>query len=408
MKDVNRSSFYNINLFLLYFLALSGYYVILILISNNGLISESRLFTIPIRLIVLTSLIVLFYKTNRIKRYPLSYKLFLLFAMFYLVRIFIEAYNPKPIYMSEWSILLYFLSFVLLPFVILSNIWFTQIDYRNIFLTTLLGAIGVALVTYFYYGSLLGNVNRITEAVSRDENFISPLALSYCSVLGISISVSYLLTNKVSKFKFLWLLLGVILCLVPFFLGSSRGSIFAVTFPFIIYFVFSKGLRNRIRLFFTAVIFIFVLVISTDFFGHGVFDRFASIFEDINTGNTSAIRVEFWKDGIRQFAEHPFFGNSLQSEYALFHPHNIFIEILISTGLLGFIPFFIFIVIIFRNIVTILRTKRKYFWVTNIFIIGFIQNMFTGAIWGAGWTIMGAAMIISIINYNPQDIHQPI
>jgi hypothetical protein len=34
--------------------------------------------------------------------------------------------------------------------------------------------------------------------------------------------------------------------------------------------------------------------------------------------------------------------------------------------------------------------------------------MFTGAIWGAGWTIMGAAMIISIINYNPQDIHQPI
>jgi O-antigen ligase len=202
-------------------------------------------------------------------------------------------------------------------------------------------------------------------------------------------------------------LLGVILCLVPFFLGSSRGSIFAVTFPFIIYLLYSKGIRNKIRLIFLAVIFILVLILSTNFLGHGVFDRFTSIFEDFNTGSSSAIRVEFWKDGLRQFAEHPFFGNSLQSEYALFHPHNIFIEILLSTGLFGFIPFFIFIVIIFRNIIAILKTKQEYFWVTNIFIIGFIQNMFSGAIWGAGWTMMGAAMIISIVKYNPQEMHQP-
>lgn len=396
MEQIKRSKFYNLNLFLVFFLGLSGYYVILILIANMGLNSVSRMFTIPVRLIVVFSLLILNTRSLLVRNSQLPYKLFLFFSFVYLIRIFLEALNNKPIYISEWDILIYFLSFMVIPFILMSKIEFTETDYKKIFMSILIGALGVALLTYFYYGQLIGRVSRITEEVSRNENFISPLALSYCSVLGICIGLSYLLTNKVSKFRLLFILISILVCLVPFFLGSSRGSVFAILVPFILYVFFSKGLGNKIRFWTVAGVVVLAFIESTNYFGEGLFNRFTSISKDIDNGNSSAVRIEFWKAGIEQFMAHPFFGNSLQSEYAKFHPHNIFIEILISTGIIGFIPFFIFVILIFKNIVIIIKTRQKYFWLTNVFLIGFIQNMFTGAIWSASWTAIGAALILSL------------
>lgn len=395
-KNKERSKFYNLNLFLAFFLGLSGYYTVLIILANMGLNSISRIFTIPIRILVLFSFFVLYRSGNKIQYKGLANKLFLFFSFFYLFRILLESLKIDPLYLSELNILLYFLSFVLIPFVILSKLEFIQNDYKNIFWITLVGSVGVAILTFYYYANLIGEVQRITEGISENENFISPLALSYTSVLGISIGISYLLTNKVSKTNLLFILSSIMVCLIPFFLGSSRGSIFAVTIPFVFYLLFSKGKSNKIRFFIFAIVIVFIVTASTDILGYGVFDRFTSMSKDVETGSASAVRIDFWKDGIRQFAVNPIFGNSLQSEYAKFHPHNIFIEILISTGVLGFIPFILFIVIVFRDLIRIIRINQEYFWVTNIFLIGFIQNMFTGAIWGASWTMIGAAMILSI------------
>jgi O-antigen ligase len=263
------------------------------------------------------------------------------------------------------------------------------------FFIIILGGVGVSLMTYYYYGQLIGEVARISQYVSKDENYISPLALSYCAVLGITAGLSFLLTNKVSKMTSIYLILAIFSCFIPFFLGASRGALIAITVPFLLYFLFSLRFTDKIRFVVLSALFLLIVVFSTSYFGTGIFDRMIGLSDAIDQGSSSAIRLEMWRYGfVEQFLNNPIFGNSLQLDSVSHHPHNIFVEVLLSTGIIGFIPFIGFIVFVFRKIIVIIKKRPQYFWLTSVFLIGFMQNMFSGAIWGASWFAMGAAIIL--------------
>lgn len=389
---------HNFSLFNVFFLTLGGYYAILILVSNYLSNEMSRSVTIPIRFIILLSIIYLYVKTRVKNKKNKSIKYFTFFSIAYLIRIFIEYLKYDALYMSETMFLFYFLSFVVIPLYLISNTNFSLKDYRIIFNTIIIGSVSVAILTYFFYGNLIGEVTRISQEIGKEENYISPLALSYTSVLGIGTAISYILTNKLNNIRLFILLFSIILCFIPFFLGASRGSVFAALIPLFLYFITAKGLTKKIKFVFIVLVFLSLVVLATKYFGVGVFDRFTNISRDIEMGSTSAIRLMIWKDGIRQFLENPLFGNSLQSELVHHHPHNILIESLMSTGIIGSIPLFIFFFIVFKKVIVIIRNAPKYFWITNIFLTGFTMNMFSGAIWGMSWVALGSALILGFEN----------
>lgn len=398
----HRSNLFNFNLYLIYLLAFSGYYIGLMLVSNMASTSISRYFTIPVRFVIVACVLYLYFRSRQNLRNP-GYIAFNIFAGIYLIRIIYEiVFSVREFYMPPLEFLLYFTSFVLLPFNLIASTNFLSCDYRNITRAIIVSSLGLSLCTYFYYGDLIGQVSRISQEIKYGENYISPLALSYCGSLGIGVGGAYLLTNKTAiKDKMLtWL--TILSCLVPFFLGASRGSVLALGAPFIFYFVFASGLKRRLRLLIATGIGIYIFIYATGYFGTGVFDRFLGIEEAIESGSSGAGRLDIWKADLYQFLNNPLFGNSLESEYAHHYSHNILIESLITTGVLGFIPLSIFIFYTFMKVKNVIKYSPEYFWVTVIFIQAIVQYMFSGAIWGMSWVAIGAGLTLGFSIRNVQ------
>ena len=391
---IKKENIKNYSLFLSFALAFGGYYATLILLSNLLGGVSSRSFTIPIRVSIIFLLFIAYVLQPKI-RVQKGLMFFLLFAGAYLFRILIEYFDHSSVFhISEIDFFLYFVSFVFVPIILLSQTSLSKKNYDLILKGLLVGILSLSVLTLYFYNDILGNVARISLAVKRGEEYISPLALSYCSALGMGLGISYLLTNHVSfngKF-FIFSVVG--LSCIPFFLGSSRGSIFALSFPFAVYFFYVEGVKRRASIILAIIALTFLFVILTEYLGSSVFERFFNIYNSIETGDSSSARIEIWKAGLMQFWKNPLFGNSLNCELIDHYPHNILIEVLITTGIVGFVPFFLFLWEINKGIKGIIKIHPQYFWVCVVFLQSFMQNMFSGGLYAAGWFAIGGGLIL--------------
>src|SRR5690606_4793044 len=92
----------------------------------------------------------------------------------------------------------------------------------------------------------------------------------------------------------------------------------------------------------------------------------------------------------------PILGDKLKVDDWGGYPHNIVVEVLQTTGVLGFIPFLILIsralILCFKNF----KRNKSYAWVFVIFIQALIQSMFSGAIYTSAWLWTSMALAFSV------------
>lgn len=393
---ISKTKFREINISIAFFFAFSGYYAILMMTSNIGLSEVSRYFTIPIRFLIVGCLGIIFLMKPKFKlTKTLLY--FFIFAFFYYLRIGIEYFDAfSKFHISEIEFFLYFTSFVFFPVILLSNIQFSKEDYRIIFYMIMGSAAFMSLMTLFYYGSLIGEVSRLSNAFSEgEEGFINPLALSYSSSLAIGVGVLYLKTNITSRKLKAFILVVLLLCIPPFLLGASRGSVVALVGSFLAYFLFQRGIANRVKITISGLFAAFLLFVFSEATGSGIIDRFIGIGDELlKTSSSSSIRMNMWKEGIQTFLKYPLLGNTLESEYYSFYPHNIIIEVAMATGVFGLIPFVFFISKLIQKAIHIITSNYANTWIVIIFIQAFLQHMVSGSIYGASWLAIGAGVIL--------------
>src|SRR5690606_11223193 len=105
--------------------------------------------------------------------------------------------------------------------------------------------------------------------------------------------------------------------------------------------------------FFVMVVTGFILIYLDRSLGSGLFYRFFSISESVETGSSSSIRLNIWNTSFNQFLSYPILGDKLKVDDWGGYPHNIVVEVLQTTGVLGFIPFLILIsralILCFKN-----------------------------------------------------------
>lgn len=376
------------------FLNFIGYSVYLILMFHLGLSAQSTSFSIFLRLLVVCCLLVLFLNTPKFKPDVTLY-LILFFSLIYISRIFIDALKGLPYYVGTYKLLLYYLSFSLIPFLLVGYLKLTPHDYDAIRNAIFFSGYIFSILTTFFWGNYLGTVGRLSSATA-DTDVISPLALSYCSSVIIGVAASYWMENKISVSTKGKIIALIGLSITPFLLGSSRGSLIALFLPFLILLLTRKEkAKNKIRNILLISLFLVSIIFLSEIFGSSLIERFTNTRNDIEEGNDSASRTIMWRNAFNQFIDHPIIGDQLKLNGFNIHPHNIFFEILQTTGFLGFIPFFILIAIIFRQSLKIFRYRPQYSWLGVLFIQSFIQNMFSGSIYGASWLMMSGALIIS-------------
>ncbi len=381
--------------FVIFFLVYIGFYAILLLGINLKLPSITEIISIPIRMLILAFCVLLLLLNLKKIKWPNILFCYLIFSSLYFIRILIDYNQLKPLYINYSQLVLYYLTFSFIPFFIISifslNKQIIRFIYKGFFLSSLLFA-GLASVLY---GQYLGNVSRLASGIINDS-VISPLILSYCSTLGIGVIIMYLIYNKVSfKAKLLsWVV--IILNIIPFLLGASRGSIIALVLPFVIFMISKSSAKTFLKGIFLLIFFVIGLYFVDTYFEASLFERFLSIGEDIESGSSSSSRVIIWNYSWEQFLNNPFFGDKLQTNNIDIYPHNIILEILQSVGLVGFIPFMLLLIYSFRICYKVFRSFPQYSWIPVVFIQAFSQNLFSGAVYTASWFWITMALLIAL------------
>lgn len=385
--------------YIISFFSYSGYYVGLAILFSLGLGNLSRFYSIPLRLLLLLFMIFIIKKNFYLitsTKYKYILFSFFLFWIFYFLKVLytenlISDYRELSRHWFEY--IFYAITFVVFPFY--TFVVLPVEKYRDyivngiIFAGFVLGIVGMYL-----YGHLLqsgiGRINLITYQTG--ESVLNPLNLSYSGSLTIVLCLYKLIIQKdYSKKTKVYLIITMSLSFAMFLLGSSRGSVVSLflTFPlFLIYSPVKKKIRLLLIFLLSTPIVYWAIVAS----GSSIVDRIISTKEDKGGGRDS-----LWFDAINHFIDHPIFGGKI--EVSGIYPHNLIIETLMSTGLIGAFIMFPIIIYGFKRSYQCAKDNKLNLFILIILIQGFTQHFFTGGMYTATLLFMPLGMIYSAIKY---------
>ena len=390
--------------FLIAFVTFIGYFIGLTLVVKLNF--PSRYYSVPIRFFVAFLMLILIIKAKN--KFPLNSSN-LLFAYFWLIYLFSSIRyflfdNLNVSYLLD--IFGYSIIYSILPFIFYSNSAL-QIQRIQIKFAIILSGFFLSIIAFFqYWGDFINaGVSRLGNVVyyeGEDYKYLSDLALSYSAslIMGLSIyNIFYEESNLSRKIKNLFIIL---VALIPFLLGSSRGSIFSLLFPFLFFIFFKKkkSLFRSVVITFSFVLFGIVAFFIAQNFGSSAFTRVFTIASDIDSGSDSAARLDIWYTSILQFLNSPIFGDYVLNRKWNFYPHNIFVEVLMSTGIVGFLPFCILIYYAFKKSIKIIKFSPQDSWITIIFLQGFMMSSFSGSVTDNIILWAGMGLVFSVNNFN--------
>lgn len=206
----------------------------------------------------------------------------------------------------------------------------------------------------FVHGNSLGGIIALTIPVYASFYFSD-----YLKKGRIFIKILY--------FSFFLFLLGAL-----FFTYSRNSLISAFLGVLAMIFVYSwkiKKLRIFLRYGFVVFVFVIIAVIISKFLFEDVYERVVSIFspyEDLSF----QVRLHYWSNSLKTFFENPVLGVGISQfiympyAFLVLIPHNLYIQLLLETGIVGFVAFFLFTGYVLRSLFACVKIKEesKYSW----------------------------------------------
>lgn len=355
-----------------------GFIFVSILPTLFGYYEES--FTIVYRAFILfLSLMVLsltFFKQTSIK-IKSGYRLFLLFWLFYSIRIIYDLLY-KGINMNiDKSIsdyLIYAFGVSLIPSLAiifmnhkdLNYDWVLNWIYRILFISLVL-AILIRSSSYVTGRSMAG----IGIGVLLYGQFGTSLCL---------LSLYKLQKNSLSKNSVIHIM-GFIIGFATIIISASRSPFLALLVVIIFFIIFKyNAIKSAIILSFMAFILYIFLSDILEFLDY-IFN--SAFLERLNYGleqGGDSSRTILYKTSLNEFLDNPFFGNAILIQDARFagsYPHNLIIEAFMSTGFFGGLVFLAWsIKCLVLSSKSIIRNYKNS-WVGLLFLQYFIFAMFS-------------------------------
>ncbi|KGL64355.1 O-antigen ligase family protein [Polaribacter sp. Hel1_85] len=365
--------------FLIYSLGLWGAQVVILFVYTLGFKDSSQSFTIPYRILVsIFSIYLLFSKSlfyvfakSRILHLIFFFYLLILLRMFYDGFLGVNEMGLKPeVYIFR------FLSFIVLPsFAFMYPLKKQDVIYaqKGVIFT----CFSFLFIGFFLYRDQLGSDYRsagYTAERVKDE-FISPMAFAYIGFTLFGIVIwDYFYQKRLSLFIFLTLIsISIFAIAWSGTRNTSLGVLFILAFVSL---QKSKSKKHFFKILFiwiSGFIGIAYLMAKSDL---DILNRFTFLFDQIKSGDADAgsARLSIWGDGFNQFLQNPFFGDALEVKSYKYVAHNMYLETLMATGVLGGITFLIILVKTFKNGYIMLKTNSNLGWL----MILFLERCFTG------------------------------
>lgn len=278
---------------------------------------------------------------NRAKN---AFVLLMIFWAILLLRIyydfeFTNVLKQPNVLLNSTQVYLFAIFLSLFPIIVIyKNKHFINFQYIEKYLN-----VGIAL---YALSILLGiflnfNTNFLNIIFERTELFygsdfgphpLNPISISRAGSIIFLISVNRLLINKE---KVLVMILFLITGLFLLLLGSSRGPFISTSIIVLILLYTKSSLKKILGLLLILFLIYLIFISFVNLEELGIFKRF----ESPNYGNDPT-RGEIWEAALNYFLKSPLIGYSIVDKFGIY-PHNIFLEVLMSIGLVGAIPFFI-------------------------------------------------------------------
>tara|TARA_Y100000991_G_C21961655_1_gene344779 strand:- start:288 stop:1469 length:1182 start_codon:yes stop_codon:yes gene_type:complete len=284
-----------------------------------------------------------------------------LFFKFNFLR-YVSNYNSKFFYSLFFILLLFLGYFAMFEFSNLQYVTFFRYFYWIASLTLIVlnsRYINVKwLINLILYWSITLAFLKIFELLNPDRS----LGQHYLTIglpLGAGLTViliTFFNQKNHGYTRKLFHFLSLILIIYALLISMGRSNII---FPFFTLFCFlliriAFGL-NRLKSFFFVCFFVglisgfyyYIELNSIDF-------QLVKRMGDLNNDDSSYLRVLFWKRALGLFTEN-IFGLGVESHQNLFgvYPHNIFIEVLFSFGIIGGLLVASFVISFFRYLIKI-------------------------------------------------------
>lgn len=224
-------------------------------------------------------------------------------------------------------------------------------------------------------------------------------------IISTGISIAWYLS-----FKFRGVLKIIALSYIPIsflsiFLTASRGGILS-TIPTLFFIGLSFKKCEYITKFFLVLLLIISVISIISIVPEWIFDRYFGIGSEISTG-TISLRTMIWDSGLSIFQEEPFrgigIGSFKRSVGRLFGflvaPHSAYIQILVETGIIGFI---LFVIVIFQLLwkIRYLSFLEKYFSYSLFLTLAVGISALSWAFKKGTWFIFGLIVFFSYCNLN--------
>ncbi len=370
---------------------LFGFYLSTFLPTYFNVDIKSVIVFYRISVVVLAVLMFLVYRQHKkMTVYLLS---LLLFFGFYLIKVFYytnftnQNFNLPPNYFYFYSI-----GIVILPMLVFYSCFddvstdkLLNFAFYPLFFTS-------ALSLIFNYTNLITGIARV-----NGNEHINTLSYGYFSIALVILSY-FRLYNR-SSILFLSVC-GICFGLLNMVLSGSRGPLVSlIIIVLLVVFVFDKNRRYRnvkITLATTVLIALSVYIYrNTELL---VVERFSDSFNQLN-GPQTATRIILWREAYFEFANNIIWGGSIELPHNAIYPHQILLEILMSTGLLGFLLFSFPFLKGIKTAIHLLREQSQYSWLALLYIHFFIMMMFSFSMISVGmfWYLM-----VFLLGFNNQ------
>lgn len=352
-----------------------------------------RFFSIPYRILVLLFSIVVIiknFKLNKLKN--ISFLSLVIFWIFYIIKLNFSLshdFYQKDFLANANELYIRIFLIILLP-----SIALLFIDYRKCNL--------YKVAQYIYYVLLVMlTINLIYGVFSPHENFaFSFIFMMYYISYGhlgatlAIISFFFLIFNeqKIPKYLLLYsLALGIITIVV----GTARSPILALIVVFLYILIVKRKVKLIFFYFLAFIAFLFSLFLYKKLDLHGVL--FAERTYNWMFQGDNSLRTPLYTRAINIFKENIIFGNRVLYEDGSY-PHDIFLELLMGTGIVGVIIYFTKFYPVLIKIRKIFNAKENLIYIlyTSLFIQYFILVLTSFSIFSVPEFLYYSSIIIGI------------
>ena len=256
----------------------------------------------------------------------------------------------------------------------------------------------------------------LEEAVKVEKTSVTLITMSYNFVLYATLAIHLICKKEGASKTAAWICL--IICVISILFMGKRGPLLSIIGVYGSLYLFANKTWQKSLLYSSIIVLLYFVIISNINYLFDLMSIFSQRLADQSKlvyyyGDTNG-RDVLWEAAIKQISHGPWFGyypklifvDTMSFAWGM-HPHNIFLESLMTMGIIGSIPFFLLLVYtLLIKAYPFIVIDGAYRFFGLLLISELIHNCFSGTLYTSWvWPILFVFSFVSVKDKRLWEIH---